>query len=57
MRIKEREKVEEAECLRYRSQLDDKADKRSANKREFYKDLSRMQVSHFRRESFIASDK
>ena len=44
MRINEREKVEEAERLKYRSQLDDKADKRNANKREFYKDLSRFQV-------------
>ena len=44
MRINAREKVEEAERLKYRSQLDDKADKRNANKREFYKDLSRFQV-------------
>ena len=44
MRIKERDKVEAAERLQYRAQLDDKTDQRKEAKKDFYKDVSKFQV-------------
>ena len=43
-RMEERERIEEIERLKYRQQLDDKADKEKEKVADFYKDVEKFQV-------------